>query len=346
MELIRMMKLMIKIMVAITLSVSWLSVYAKSIDIYAHRGYRSIAPENTLPAYTDALRIGVDVVDMDVNMTKDGVLVVTHNLGLNPDLTKDKNGAWIKKSIAIKDLTLKQLKSYTVGYIKPGSSLAKMYPHHIGKPDVTIPTLLEVIKYIHAVAGNRIRFQIEMKTNPNKPKLSVTPIKMAKALNHIIKETGIVDQAEVQAFQWKALIDLKRLNPKVKTAFLTDHTTNPNSLADEKRIGDGYAWTSPLKASDYNYDYPKMVQKLGGTLWEPYEVDLTKKEFDEAHKLGLKVVTWGWTEKEGKDFNYPVIDKLISWGVDGIITDRPDILRGLMAANGLVLPPAYPNTPQ
>ncbi|MCK5818038.1 MAG: glycerophosphodiester phosphodiesterase [Psychromonas sp.] len=341
-----MMKIMMKIMIAVTLSVPLLSVYAKSIDIYAHRGFRAIAPENTLPAYSDALKIGVDVVDMDVNMTKDGVLVVTHNLGLDPDLTKDKNGAWIKKRVAIKDLTLKQVKSYTVGYIKPGSGLAKRYPHHIGIPDVTIPTLLEVIKYIHAVVGDRVRFQIEMKTNPNKPKFSVTPIKMAKALNHIIKETGIVDQAEVQAFQWQALIDLKRLNPKIKTAFLTDHTTTPNSPADEKIIGDGYAWTSPLKASDYNYDYPEMVQKLGGTFWEPYEPDLTKERFDEAHKLGLKVVTWGWSEQEGTDFNYEVVEKLISWGVDGIITDRPDILRGVFAANGLILPPAYPNTPQ
>ena len=104
-------------------------------------------------------------------------------------------------------------------------------------------------------------------------------------------------------------------------------------------------WTAPLNAKNFDYDYPKMVKKLGGDFWEPYEMDLSKARLDEAHRYGLKVVTWGCTEYERADFNYKEAQQLIDWRVDGIITDRPDILRGLEAANGLVLPPAYPNTP-
>ena len=70
-------------------------------------------------------------------------------------------------------------------------------------------------------------------------------------------------------------------------------------------------------------------------------MDLTKGDLDEAHRLGLKVVAWGWPELEGTEFNYAQIDKLLDWGVDGIITDRPDILRGILAARGMNLPNGF-----
>jgi glycerophosphoryl diester phosphodiesterase len=291
------------------------------------------------------MRVGVDVVDMDINMTKDKVLVVTHNLTLNPDLTKDKNGNWIKKEIPIKDLTLAQLKQYTVGYIKPNSPTAKMYPNHVAMSGVHIPTLQQVINYVKSNVGSRVRLQIEIKTNPNQPDQSWKPQEMAVALNKILVKNHISSSVEVQAFEWQALIDLQKLNPKVQTAYLTDSYSDPMNSEAVKKMAGRKKLTAPLDPKDYNYDYPMMVKKLGGTFWEPYEKDLTKKDLDEAHKLGLKVVTWGWTEEEGTDFDYNVASKLIDWRVDGIITDRPDILRGLEATKGLDLPPAYPNIP-
>ncbi|WP_119343401.1 glycerophosphodiester phosphodiesterase [Facilibium subflavum] len=335
-----------KILIGILLLISTVGgIFAKTVDIYAHRGFRPLAPENTLVAYTDALKIGVDALDMDINMTKDHILVVTHDLTLNPALTKDKDGHWIKQPIPIKSLTLKQLETYTVGEIKPGSDLAKMYPHHLSIKNVHIPTLLEVINYVKTTVDDRVRLQIEIKTNPYEPKLSYSAKEMAKALDKVLRQTNTSSMAEVQAFEWSALTELQKLNPKVETAYLTDHTTEPMSAKEDKQPNKINKWTYPLQPSKYNYDYPIMVHKLGGDLWEPYENDLTKKALDQAHLLGLRVVTWSWTEAEGKDFNYKTIEKLIDWGVDGIITDRPDILRGIEAAKGLNLPAAYPNTP-
>lgn len=337
---------MFKIITATALTLCSISVaIADVINIYAHRGYRPLAPENTLPAYTAAMRIGVDVIDMDVNMTKDKILVVTHDLTLNSDLTKDEKGNWIKEKTPIKNLTLAQLKKYTVGYLKPGSATTKMYHDHIGMDNVHIPTLEEVINYVKANVGSRIRLQIEIKTNPYDPKESWTAQEMAEALNKVLVKTGMLDNVEVQSFEWQALVDLQKLNPKVKTGYLTDRTTEPMNVEQAKQMTDYQKWTYPLDPKDYNYNYPLMVHKLGGNFWEPYEKDLTKKDLDEAHKLGVKVVTWGWTEAEGTDFNYKIVNKLIDWRVDGIITDRPDILRGLEAAKGLDLPPTYQNIP-
>jgi len=98
-----------KILILISLISSYTISIADVIDIYAHRGQRALSPENTLPSYTQSMRVGVDVIDMDINMTKDKVLVVTHDLTLNPDLTKDSNGKWITKKTPIKDLTLAEL---------------------------------------------------------------------------------------------------------------------------------------------------------------------------------------------------------------------------------------------
>ena len=313
------------------------------INIYAHRGIRPISPENTLPAYTAAMRVGVDVIDMDINMTKDKVLVVTHDLTLNPDLTKDENGKWITEKTPIKDINLKDLKKYTVGYIKPRSPTAKMYPNHLGMDNVHMPTLLEVIQYVKSNVGSRVRLQIEIKTDPYNSKNSWSAMEMAVALNKVLVATDMSDNVEVQSYEWQALVDLHKLNPMVKTGYLTDHTTEPMNAEQEKTMSNYLKWTYPLKPADYDYNYPKMVSKLGGTFWEPFEVDLTKEDVDAAHKLGVKVVTWGWTENEGVDFNYSIINNLIDWKVDGIITDRPDILRGLEASKGLDLPLSYPN---
>ncbi|MFZ9035322.1 MAG: glycerophosphodiester phosphodiesterase [Francisellaceae bacterium] len=318
---------------------------ANTVDIYAHRGLRPLLPENTLPAYAASLKIGVDALDMDVNMTKDGVLVVTHDLTLNPDLTQDSEGRWIKTAIPIKDLTLSKLKSYTVGKLKPGSKLDKMYSHHQDMENIHIPTLVEVIDYVKKTIGNRVRLQIEIKTDPYSPDKSHSAKAMADALYQVLRKTAMINNVEVQSFEWQALIDLQNLDSRIKTAYLTDHTTEPMSKEADENPDAINKWTYPLKPADFDYNYPQMVHHLGGTLWEPFELDLTKKDLDEAHRLGLKVVTWSWSEVEGVDFNYPVIEKLIDWRVDGIITDRPDILRGVEAAKGLDLPPAYPNTP-
>ncbi len=308
------------------------------IDIYAHRGFRAIAPENSLPAFAAAMKLGVDVIDMDINMTKDGALVVTHDLTLNPQITQTSDGKWITRKTPIKDLTLNELERFEVGRVKPDSKFHRMYPHHIPMSGVRIPTLEQVIRFVKQHETGTVRFQIEMKTDPTQPGLSVKPLIMAQALAKVIKRTHIQDRTEVQAFQWQALVDLQRLIPEIKTGYLTEPDYNPANQSLESKVGNGRIWTSPLLARNYNYDYPRMIKKLGGRFWEPYEFSVTEKQIEHAHALGLKVITWGWTEQEHSDFNYRKVSQLIDWGVDGIITDRPDILRGLLTVKGYNVP--------
>jgi len=305
------------------------------IQIYAHRAGRGLMPEQTMPAYVAALRLGVDYVDMDIGMTKDGVLVITHDLTLNPDLTRDESGKWITERIPIKSLTLHELQKYDVGRLKPGTKYASFFPYQRPVDRTPIPTLREIVQLVKKIAGDKVGFQIEIKNDPTQRELTVSPRDFALALYQLIKEEDIGNRTEIHAFDWRCLIELNKLDKNIKTAYLTDHTTE---VMDDTEKG---TWTAGLLPKDYGYSLPKMVKHLGGCCWEPYEMDLTKSDLDEAHRLGLKVVVWGWPEQEGTEFNYAQIEKLIDFGVDGIITDRPDILRGILVTRGFNMPSGF-----
>jgi glycerophosphoryl diester phosphodiesterase len=303
-------------------------------QIYSHRAGRGLMPEQTMPAYLDTLGLGIDYVDMDIAMTKDNVLVVTHDLTLNPDLTRDEKGKWVKKRIPVNKLTLAELQKYNVGKLKPGTKYASFFPNQKSL-DTPIPTLKEVVEKVKKITGDKVGFQIEIKNHPLKPKLSPTPKEFAAALYKFLKEEDIINRTEVQAFDWRCLVELQKLDPNIKTAYLSDKTTE-TMTAKEKGT-----WTAGLLPKNFGYSLPKMVKHLGGYCWEPFEMELTKDLLDEAHKLGLKVVAWGWPEMEKTEFNYDQIQKLIAWGIDGIITDRPDILRVILTSRGYNLPEGF-----
>jgi glycerophosphoryl diester phosphodiesterase len=188
---------------------------------------------------------------------------------------------------------------------------------------------------VKRIAGDKVGFQIEIKNDPTQPELTASPSDFAQALYRLIMEEGIGDRTEVQAYDWRCLVELNKLDRNIKTAYLSDHTTE---VMDDTEKG---TWTAGLLPKDHGYSLPKMVKHLGGNCWEPFAMDLTKSDLDEAHRLGLKVVAWGWPEQEGTEFNYARNEQLLDWGVDGIITDRPDILRGILAARGMNLPSGF-----
>jgi glycerophosphoryl diester phosphodiesterase len=100
-----------------------------AFDLQGHRGARGLAPENTLPAFATALSIGVSTLELDLAMTSDGVLVVSHDRRLNPDHTRGPDGTFLDgEGPAIRSLTLAQLQRYDVGRLKPGTAYAAAFP--------------------------------------------------------------------------------------------------------------------------------------------------------------------------------------------------------------------------
>ena len=340
----------------------------KVIEVYAHRGARSFAPENTLPAYRTGLGIGTNWVDCDIGVSHDGQVVITHDPWLNPDIVRLANGAFLGTSknafvnlvpparldaflqpYLVKNLDLAVLKHLDVGRLNPDSPYARFFPDQRPVDGTRMPTLEELIHYVKAVAGLRIGFQIEIKTDCGHPGWTASPRTFAEKLYAIMKKENIIDDTEVQAFDWRCLAELQKLDPRVRTAYLTEavnETTDPASPdfpssffnPDPALAG---LWTGGALAKDYGCSIPRMVKALGGTNWEPEDVELTRTALDEAHRLGLKVCTWTWPEHTGQAFNAQRVEQEIDWGVDGIITDDPGRLISILAARGYKLPRRY-----
>jgi glycerophosphoryl diester phosphodiesterase len=323
--------------------------HAESPEVYAHRGVRAYLPENTLPAYEAALRMGTDWVDVDVVLTRDGEVLVSHDPILSRDLVRDESGRFLAPSpdyarkYAVKNLTLAELSRFDVGRLNPESAYAKFFPDQVPQDGLRMPTLREVIRLTESIAPGKIGFQIEMKTDPLLPEFSADPRAFAEALAKVLREEKVVARSEVQAFDFRCLRALQEYNPKLKTAYLTS-TDNLRGGVDDFLHADpeiAGRWTGGRLLKDYEGSIPKMVKALGGFAWEPEDAQLTKAALAEAHALGLKVVVWTWPEKRKTAFDTGLTAKMIDWGVDGIITDDPRKLNALLARRGLRVPRAH-----
>jgi glycerophosphoryl diester phosphodiesterase len=331
----------------------------KYIEVYAHRGARSYSPENTFPAYKTGLKIGTNWVDMDIGITKDNVIIVAHDLWINPAIIS-QDGKFLANSqhefieklknapggfdinikpYLIHNLTLQELNKYDSGTINPNSSYAKYFPAQFAVKNTKMPPLQEVVNFVNKVTRNKINFQIEIKNDAEHPQWTASAKEYANQLYAFLSKNNLINRVEIQSFDWQPLYELRKLDKNIKLAFLfTQDDMQRMRNPDPKIAG---SWSGGKLLKDFNNSLPKMVHDLGGNCYEPEDVALTEQDTLEAHKLGLKVVVWTWPEHSGKVFDPLVVQKLISFGVDGIITDDPAQLNAMLIARGLPVPTQY-----
>src|SRR6266536_5840187 len=149
---------------------SALATVPASFDLQGHRGTRGLAPENTLAAFARALSLGVTTLELDTGVTRDGVVVVSHDSQLNPDLTRDVAGRWIDApGPVISQLTLAELRRYDVGRLRPGTPYAARFGTQQPADGQRIPTLAEVFALARKAKNARVRFNVETKMEPRHP---------------------------------------------------------------------------------------------------------------------------------------------------------------------------------
>jgi len=307
---------------------------AAAFDLQGHRGARGLAPENTLPAFARALTIGVTTLELDCGVTRDGVVVVSHNRALDPVITRGLDGAWLSDSPLLFELDAADLARFDVGRIRPGSDYARRFPSQQGMDGVRIPRLAEVFELAKRAGNLSVRFNIETKIDPNRPGDTVGPEAFARSLIAVSRAHGVAARTTIQSFDWRTLKVVQAEAPEMLTAYLTMQVPGEDTVGAE---GDGSPWTAGMRLREHG-SLPKMIYAAGGSIWSPYYGNLTPALVDEAHRLGLSVIPW--TVNERAD-----MDRLIEMGVDGIISDFPDRLRDSASAHGLVLPPPTPVEP-
>lgn len=305
-----------------------------TFDLQGHRGARGLAPENTLAGFSRALEIGVSTLELDCGVTKDGIVVVSHDRLLSPDHTRDAAGRFLEApGPAIVDLAYEELRQYDVGRMKPGSEYAAAFPEQQPVDGERIPRLADVFALVERSGNSTVRFNIETKIDPAHPLQSVSALAFARALADAIRDAGMASRTTVQSFDWRTLRLLGALAPEIGLAALTDQQPDEDTVEIGKPGAS--AWLGELDVDDHGGSVPKLVQALGAKTWSPHAGDLTPALVIEAHALGLAVVPW--TVNDPKD-----MERAIAAGVDGLITDYPDRLRKVLQSKGIAVPAPTP----
>ena len=304
-----------------------LPVTVAAFDLQGHRGARGHLPENTLAGFGKALEIGVTTLETDLAITKDGVVVISHDPDLNPALVRGPSGFWLTaRGPAIRTLTLADLKTYDVGRVNPSTSYGKQWPLQLARDGERIPTLAELLAFAKA-RDPKVRFNLETKITPTSGDSVVDPETFVKLAVAEIRAAGVVERTTLQSFDWRTLVISKRVAPELETACLTAQFPNFDTVKPD--ASGRSPWHAGLVPAEHGDSLPRLVKAAGCAIWSANMASLTADLVREARALGIKVLAW--------TVNDPVdITRTIDLGVDGLITDYPDRARKVLAERGIV----------
>ena len=293
----------------------------REVAVIGHRGAAGLAPENTLAAFRKAMELQVDAVELDVQLSSDGELVVYHNYSLNPEITRQADGSWVRGKVFIKNATAAELKTYDVGRLKPLSIAALRYPAQQAADGERIPALREVVALLGSSGGKQHpQLWVEIKTSPEPGDQSGDPVAVGDALVKLLRQAKFSDRVRILSFDWRALYHVQQIAPGIPTVYVTRIGGRVNNI-QTGRPGPS-PWTAPIDLDDFKGSIPQAIRAAGGCCWAPHHRELSYSSLQEAHGLGLEVFVW--TPDDDAEMR-----RLIEMGVDGIITNRPDILRSI-----------------
>lgn len=263
-------------------------------DTEGHRGARGLMPENTIPAMLKAVDLAVTTLEMDIHITSDQQVILSHDDHVNSAFTLSPDGREISKEEAEK-LAFYQMTYADISKFDVGSKINDKFPHQ-QKMKVQIPLLADVIdsvqSYLTEKGKPQVFYNIETKSKPDGDnKYHPTPEVFVKLLMDVIEDKKITPWVIIQSFDPRTLQVLHKKYPHVRTAYLVESNSFEKNLAD-----------------------------LGFTpsIYSPNAKLVTADLVKEVHAKGIKIIPWTVNKKEE-------ILKLKSLGVDGIISDYPDL---------------------
>ena len=296
---------------------------AGAFDLQGHRGARGLAPENTLPSFQLALDLGVDTLECDLAITRDGVVVIHHDLRLNSDITRGADGRWLDKpGPEISTLTFAELQQYDVGRIRPGSDYARQFPQQKAIDGTRIPRLSDLFDLVKKSGNSQVNFDCETKLSPLERQATLPVPDFTRRVIAEVRNAGMERRTMIQSFDWSSLQLVQKEAPEIRTMYLS----SPRTL---QPAGDGKPspWLAGFAPEAFGGSVPRAVHAAGGRIWAPNQTFLTPAMLAEARALGIAVIPWTVNDPA-------MMARLLDMGVDGLISDRPDLVQAELRKRG------------
>ncbi len=244
-------------MLASLLMLTGMLMAPSEIQIHGHRGCRALRPENTLPAFEHALKLGVDVLELDMAVTKDNRILVSHDPHISQKICRHWDGRRLTSEVAIRSLTLQEAQRFDCGAIQNPD-----YPKQVPVPGTAPPTLEQVFELARAYP--KVQFNIETKIFAKEPELTPSPQEFARLVVEVVRKHKLESRVIVQSFDPRTLREVRKIAPKIRLAMLSE---------------DGVG-------------YIELAQEMGAEIVSPRYTKLTAADVKRAHALKMQVVPW------------------------------------------------------
>lgn len=303
----------------------------------AHRGGADLWPENTLEAFARAIEIGVDGLEFDIQLSKDGTLVVHHDATLKTDATRFKGTFLQKPAARIDSLSLSELQAYDVGTLKADSPYGRRRATRINMDNIKIPTLAALEELVATTAPKGFHLYAELKTDMGAD--ATQAHRLADAYLAALEDSPVASHHIVVSFDWRALNRVRAARPDMAHAYTTLEfaSTDPTHAGAAQDTGlaaairaasaqgapwfDGFDWRG-MDGETHGAKMLAAIHACGGAGWFAYWQDINETRIEQARALDLSVSAW--TVNDANDMK-----RLKALGVDALITDRPDKMKKL-----------------
>lgn len=312
-------------------------------DLQAHRGGIGLTVESTLPAFAKALELGVTTLELDTQITEDGVAVVTHDrkvsdkkcLDTAPASPGDPEYPYVGKHV--NTLTLAQVKT-----LDCGSQRQAAFPDQELSPGERMPTLTQVFDLVKRYDADQVKLNVETKVEAGAPSETAPREQFVQVVAGDVRDSGMLRQVTIQSFDWGALMRMRQVEPRLPLVALTNYTF---LQVDQPGAS---PWLGGIDIDDFDDDPIAAIDSFGASAFSPvhgfpqngtvsdpdYRSYVTRSMVRDAHRAGIEVIPWTVNDR-------PTMVSLMEAGVDGLITDYPNRLRELMAERRMELPRSY-----
>ena len=322
-------------------------------DLQAHRGGIALRPESSIASFGRALELGVSTLELDVQITEDGQAVVTHDRRTNPIVCRDTAPAapgdpefpYVGRHV--NTLTVAQLKTLDCGTRRPADPRIDAYVDSQipvpGSQMLLLSEVFDLVRRYRADGPRGVMLNIETKVEAGAPSETAPREQFVQVTAREVRRARMLDNVTIQSFDWGALMRMREVEPQLPIVALT----NGQQFLQAGQPG-ASPWLGGIDIDDFGGSLVAATASFGadaispvhgdpqnGSVLDPgYRPFTTRALVDEAHAAGVKVVPWTVND-------VATMDRLISYGVDGLITDHPDRLRDLLDIRGYALPRAF-----